>query len=424
MENINTNIVMKKLLRNFVMCSLMVVVFALSGFAQQGEEDLPESYYVGYRVVHHMAAVVDHLEQFGVNTFEHPPVGDHRSFVISPALDHFYSKAVADVRFGPVVIETPARDDRYASIQIFDMEHYSIYDKITATEGERFILVHEDYKGKLPKGTVVKTQSNFPFIFIRTQTFSFNNDKLSNSIRHQATISGVSEPIDLPSTGNTKALIQWTIDNKKGYEETRALMAKAAKSYTPELHKQTYKNLGAFAGSGGLVGNVGMFESVDHPSGGTNKVRAAGTLMGHLGLPVHHAYYQPLTINAQGKILAGKDGPFALTLPYESGVKQFWSVTRYGAKTFLPLDPAIIGGNDIQTYNTFNMKSDKKGNITITFAQNDPKDGTYWMPVTEGGYYIMLRYYGPAQALNGNTMFDIVYKGSQLEEKFKPVQFK
>ena len=411
---------MKKL---FITLMLMLA-FTISGFAQQGEQDLPEYQYIGYKVIHHMTAVVEHLEQFGVNTFEHPPVGDHRSFVISPALDHFYSKAVADVRFGPVVIETPARDDRYASIQVFDMEHYSIYDKITATEGERFILVHEDYKGKLPKGTVVKTQSNFPFIFIRTQTFSFNNDKLSNSIRHQATISGVSEPIDLPSTGNTKALIQWTIDNKKGYEETRALMAKAAKSYTPELHKQTYKNLGAFAGSGGLVGNVGMFESVDHPSGGTNKVRAAGTLMGHLGLPVHHAYYQPLTINAQGKILAGKDGPFALTLPYESGVKQFWSVTRYGAKTFLPLDPAIIGGNDIQTYNTFNMKSDKKGNITITFAQNDPKDGTYWMPVTEGGYYIMLRYYGPAQALNGNTMFDIVYKGSQLEEKFKPVQFK
>lgn len=411
-------------MKTIIITLLLVAVFALSGFAQQGEEDLPEYQYIGYKVIHHMTAVVEHLEQFGVNTFEHPPVGDHRSFVISPALDHFYSKAVADVRFGPVVIETPARDDRYASIQIFDMEHYSIYDKITATEGERFILVHEDYMGKLPKGTVVKTQSNFPFIFIRTQTFSFNNDKLSNSIRHQATISGVSEPIDLPSTGNTKALIQWTIDNKKGYEETRALMAKAAKSYTPELHKQTYKNLGAFAGSGGLVGNVGMFESVDHPSGGTNKVRAAGTLMGHLGLPVHHAYYQPLTINAQGKILAGKDGPFALTLPYESGVKQFWSVTRYGAKTFLPLDPAIIGGNDIQTYNTFNMKSDKKGNITITFAQNDPKDGTYWMPVTEGGYYIMLRYYGPAKALNGNTMFDIVYKGSQLEEKFKPVQFK
>ena len=119
--------------------SLSILV-ATTGFAQE-QKDLPDVQYIGYKVVHHMTAVVEHLEQFGVNTFENPPVGDHRSFVISPALDHFYSKAVADVRFGPVVIETPARDDRYASIQIFDMEHYSIYDKITAKEGDRKSVV-------------------------------------------------------------------------------------------------------------------------------------------------------------------------------------------------------------------------------------------------------------------------------------------
>jgi len=405
--------------------AILLSVNPIAGSAQGNtQEDLPEFHYIGYKVVHHMAAVVDHLEQFGVNTFEHPPVGDHRSFVISPALDHFYSKAVADVRFGPVVIETPARDDRYASIQVFDMEHYTIFDKITARNEERFVLVHEDYKGKLPKGTVIKTQSNFPFIFIRTQTFAFNDDKLADSIRHQARISGVSEPIELPSTGDMQALIQWTIDNKKGYKQTRKLMKEAAKSYTPALHKQAHKHLAAYAGSGALVGNVGMFESVDHPSGGTSKIRAAGALMGHLGLPVHHAYYQPMTIDVNGNILTGKNGPFALTLPYESGVKQFWSVTRYGSKTFLPLNPAKIGGNDIQAFNTFNMKPDDKGNITITFAVTDPKDGTYWMPVTEGGYYIMLRYYGPSKSLNGNTIFDIAYKGTKFEEKFRPVSFK
>ena len=200
-------------------------------------------------------------------------------------------------------------------------------------------------------------------------------------------------------------------------------MAEAAKTYTLETHKQVFNHLAAYAASGALVGNVGMFESVDHPSGGTNKLRAAGTLMGHLGLPVHHAYYQPMTIDADGEPLVGKSGPFTLSLPYEPGVKQFWSVTRYGSSTFLPLNPADIGGNDIQAYNTLNMEPDDQGNVTITFAKTDPKDGSYWMPVTEGGYYIMLRYYGPSPALNGNTMFDIAYKGSSLEEKFKPVQF-
>jgi hypothetical protein len=35
------------------------------------------------------------------------------------------------VRWGPVVIDTPARDDRYASLEIFDSEHFATFDKVT-----------------------------------------------------------------------------------------------------------------------------------------------------------------------------------------------------------------------------------------------------------------------------------------------------
>ena len=86
----------------------------------QTQKDLPDVQYYGYKIVHHMDAVVGHIEKFGFNTFDHPRIADYRSFVITPALDHFYSKAVADVRFGPVIIDTPAKDDRYSSIEIFD----------------------------------------------------------------------------------------------------------------------------------------------------------------------------------------------------------------------------------------------------------------------------------------------------------------
>jgi hypothetical protein len=81
-------------------------------------------------------------------------------------------------------------------------------------------------------------------------------------------------------------------------------------------------------------------------------------------------------------------------------------------------------GGDIQAYNAFNTKPDKNGNVTITFSMTDPKDATYWMPVTEDGYYLIARYYGPTPRLNGNTAKDIVYKGTELEEKFKTVEFK
>jgi hypothetical protein len=409
-------------MKKLIVALLLMLAFTITGFAQDGK-DLPDVQYYGYKIVHHMSSVVNHIEQFGFNTFDHPRIADYRSFVITPALDHFYSKAVADVRFGPVIIDTPARDDRYSSLEIFDVEHHAIFDQITPKEGQRFILVHEDYKGKLPKGKVIKTTSNFPFVFLRTQSFAFNEDKLANSIRHEARIYGLWEPVELPNPKESQALIKWTIANSKPYPQTKKLMAEAAKIYTPAVHKETFESLKAFLATGDVSGNVGMFEPVDHPAGGSHKMRAAGTLLGHLGFPVHHAYYQQIPVDKNGVKLSGANGPFVLTLPYKPGVDLFWSVTRYGADTFLPLNPADLGGNDIQAYNAFNTKPDKNGNVTFTFSVEDPKDGTYWMPVRDSGYYILARYYGPTSKLNGNTAKDIIYGGTPLEKKFETVKF-
>jgi hypothetical protein len=385
--------------------------------------DLPEAQYVGYRVVHHMTAQTNHVEEFGFNTFEHPPIANHTFFVITPALDHFYSKAVADLRFGPVVIETPPKDDRYSSLEIFDMEHFAFFDKVTAPEGEKFVLAHVDYEGDLPEGQEIRTNSIFPFVFIRTQSFAFNDDTKADEIRRQAKITGATGPIELPDVNDTQGLLAWTIENSNPYPQTQALMAEAAESYTPELHKETFEDLKSFLASGGVSGNVGMFEAVDHPAAGSHKVRAAGTLLGHLGFPVQHAYYQQIPVDETGQRLAGANGPFVVTLPYEPGVDLFWSVTRYGADTFLPLNPADLGGNDIQAYNAYNTEPDENGNVTFTFSVEDPEDGTYWMPVKDDGYYWLARYYGPTPRLNGNTAKDIIYGGTALEKKFATVKF-
>ena len=51
--------------------------------------------------------------------------------VITPALDHLYTKAVMDLTEGPVIVELPeVEKERYFSIQIMDQEHYTIYDEI------------------------------------------------------------------------------------------------------------------------------------------------------------------------------------------------------------------------------------------------------------------------------------------------------
>jgi hypothetical protein len=386
--------------------------------------DLPEWQYVGYKIAHHMGLQMKHIEEFGYNNFDNPPIANYQSFVITPALDHFYTKAVADLRNGPVVVNTPARDDRYSSLEVFDMEHHAIYAEVTGPEAQKYVIAHVDYEGELPKAkAVIRTNAMFPFVFIRTQTFEVTGEKKADDIRRLASIDGTAGENDLVDPENTQALIKYVIANNIPYPQTEALMAEAAEKYTPEVHKATFESVKAFMQAGGVSGNVGMFEAVDDPDGGSHKFRASGTLLGHLGFPVYHAYYQQLPVDSKGNRLTGASGPFKLTVPYEPGVDLFWSITRYGANTFLPLDPALIGGQNIQVFNAFNTKPDENGNITVTFSIEDPKDGSYWMPVAEDGYYVLARYYGPTPRLNGNTAKDILYKGTPLEKKFETVQF-
>ncbi len=404
--------------------SLITLFLSNNAFAQMGK-DLPDWQYVGYKIVHHMTAQLEHIQEYGFNEFQHPPVSNYKSFVITPALDHYYSKAVADLRYGPVIVHTPARDDRYSSLLVFDMEHHAIYAKLTGPEPQRYVIAHVDYDGELPPGkAVIRTNAKFPFVFLRTQSFDITGEQTADTIRRTARIEGIAGPKENIDLEDTREIIQHVIDNNKPYPQTKALMAKAAKSYTPEVHQETFENLKAFMQAGGASGNVGMFEAVDDPDGGSHKVRAAGTLLGHLGFPVYHAYYQQIPVDSKGNKLSGDNGSFKVTVPYEPGVDLFWSVTRYGADTFLPLDPATIGGHNTQVYNAFNTQPDNNGNVTITFSKNDPKDGSYWMPVTNGGYYLIFRYYGPTARLNGNTAKDIVYSGTPLEKKFETVKFK
>jgi len=192
---------MKKLIVTIV----LMFAFTTTGFAQTGEEFTDVEFY-GYKVTHHMGAMIKHLDKFGFNTFGHPPMPDHRFFVITPALDHFYSKAIIDTRWGPVVVDTPAEDDRYSSLLLTDMEHFGFYAETIPKEGGCYVFIHEDYKGKLPKGTVIKAKSDFPLVFLRTQSFAFNKDKLADGIRRQARICGAWQAVDLPNEKDPQAI--------------------------------------------------------------------------------------------------------------------------------------------------------------------------------------------------------------------------
>lgn len=301
--------------------------------------------------------------------------------VVTPALDHLYTKAVVDLTNGPVVLDMPVvPEDRYFSIHITDQEHYTTYDEIRPAG--KYVFVREGYKGKVPEGTVLMSRGDYPHIFIRTQVKTIEDLPNTMAIQDQITLVGQSKALNFDDA------IQFTIDTHDIYTENAGIL-EGALDYNAETHKAMFPWIGAhFAAN--ITDNVGMFGPIDSKEVGADdpKVRAAA-LLGHLGLPAEHAYYTGIFNQCDGERLNGSNS-YTVTMPYENNLEEFWSITRYSALT----RNTLAGSQDV--YNAYNTKPNKDGNIQVTFSVEDPQDGTYWMPVNAGEpYYYVERFYGP-----------------------------
>lgn len=411
---------MKSLLKIFV----LGVVVAVLGCGKKSADDTknvpnitPTNVeYNAYKVVHHISEVIKHIKKHGLNSFDFPSIAADNEIGLAQDLDNFHSKAIADLREGPVVVTTPAAGKRYSSIQVVDQEHFTVFTKVL-TSGESFVLVKEDYSGELPKGTVVKTKSNFPYIFIRTQSFSQDEDREGDALRRKVTITASTGKITPPALNNPQAIITWSNANSLPYAETRSLLTKAESSYSAKIHKGTIAYLQRYITSGAVFDNHGMYEAIDHQNGGDDKTRAAGVLLGHLGMPAEEIYMQKITVDPFGSPLTGDSGPVVILVPSASVAGHFWSLTCYDAATNLPLN------KEVQLFNSYNCEPDFNGNVRIEFSMENNKDGSCWIPVDAGQYYFIIRYYGPEKALNNRTVLDLYFDDPALKEKHKPQRF-
>jgi hypothetical protein len=351
-----------------------------------------------YKVVHHANYLKTTAEQAGgtnklMHTKSLPTEG--KDPVVTPALDHLYSKAVIDLSKGPVVLEVPkVAKDRYFSIMVTDQEHYVTFDMIRPVG--KYVFVKEGWKGKIPEGsTVIENRSTYPHLFVRTQIKTPGDLKNALAIQRKIKLTGVVGKLDFTNP------VQFTIETHNVYPQNEGLLASVAKTYSDEDHArmrdimtQGYVKRSATEGAN----NFGLFGPIDSKEARSDDpLNRMLAIVGHLGLPVEsatmkgktHAFYTGVITNCEGEILNGSK-PEVFTFPYKPSVDEFWSITRYDGVTY----NTIAGAQDI--YNAYNTKPDANGNITITFSAKDPKDGTYWMPVIEGKpYYFLERFYGP-----------------------------
>jgi hypothetical protein len=339
-------------------------------------------------VYHHMEYMKTTAAQAGgtnklLHTKEMPTEG--LDPVVTPALDHIYSKAVIDLTSGPVTVEFPkVEKGRYFSIMITDEEHYVIYDEMFPVG--TYVFVRKGKDMKVPANAkVIECIGDYPHLFVRVQVYNKADLPNAYAIQDKIKMNGVSKTLEFDNP------IQFVLDNSDVYPQNKAMLESEV-----NFSKEDYLRVSNYVGTVlapklAPNGNMGMFGPIDSDESGSNdlETRAFG-MIGHLGLPVHHAYYQPNFVNCNDEVLNG-DKPEVFTFSYNpEGVQQFWSITRYSAIT----RNTLAGKNDL--FNAYNTKPDKNGNITVTFSVEDPKDGTYWMPVNAGEpYYFVCRYYGP-----------------------------
>jgi hypothetical protein len=377
---------------------LILATFLIIGFMACGEKaetvkavDKPEKPSVAefhaFKAYHHALYMVTTAKQAGgtnklLHTKELPTEGTDP--VVTPALDHLYSKAVIDLTEGPVVVEFPeVEEGRYYSIHITDQEHYTTYDEVFPVG--KYVFVRKGKEMDVPEGAkVLECAEDYPHLFIRIQLFSDEDKPNVYAIQEKIKLTGVSKQLTIENP------IKFTIKTHDVYPQNKEYLEMAV-NFTKEDYLRVSNYIGANAPKYAASGNFGKFGSIDSKEKGSNDPdNRAAAIVGHLGLPVHHAYYQPYFTNCNDEVLNGNKTE-VFTFPYKpEGVELFWSVTRYSAIT----RNTLPGKNDL--YNAYNTKPDENGNITITFSMDDPDDGTYWMPVNAGEpYYFVCRYYKP-----------------------------
>jgi hypothetical protein len=394
--------IMRQILRLSI---IIVVLSALVACGEKPDKDAAEaqatadgtatperpsdSDLVAFKVYHHAIYIVTTAEQAGgtnklLHTTKLPTEGTDP--VVTPALDHLYTKAILDLSAGPVVVKLPeVEKDRYFSIQIADQEHYTIYDEIRPVGIYAFVRKGKDME--VPEeATMIECPGDYPHLFIRVQIKNEadkpNIPPIQQGIRLSAASSNTALTIENP--------IQFTLDTHDVYPQNSEYL-RSSVDFSQEDYKRVSEYIGLVAPKFSVTGNTGMFGPIDskEPHSNDPEYRAAA-MVGHLGFPVHHAYYAPYFTNCDGAVLIG-DNTEVFVFPYEpEGVELFWSVTRYSALT----RNTIPGRNDL--FNAFNTNPDARGDISVTFSVEDPRDGTYWMPVIAGEpYYFVVRYYKP-----------------------------
>ena len=373
----------------------------------------------------------------------------------SPNQDTLYSFGWIDLRNGPVILSHPEMGDRYFSFEIADFfsDNFAYVGKLTTgSHSGSYAIVPSGWKGKLPTGIKGSFESptNFVLIYGRTLVSGPSDVAKVNKLQDQYQLT----PLSLWGKSNVKVpegrdvfkpydskkdpLADWRTINRSWAENPlptdrdRDLvklfheigigpdfsadsldklpepiqhgLARAAATTRPMIDQMLAT--GAYKAK--------IINGWNYPPPTFGRAGLAGDFTTRAGVqslggiiandPKEALYINTFT-DVKGKPLVGGN---KYTITFDGNnlppVNEFYSLTIYGADSnFVP--------NKLMRYSfgdrTTSLKKQSDGSYTIYLqsdAPSDPNKQANWLPSPKDGtFYLVLRTYGPKEALIQQT---------------------
>jgi hypothetical protein len=356
----------------------------------------------------------------------------------SPNNDTLYTLAFVDLSEQPLLIETPAMDGRYFTIQLADFYATNFGDIGSRHNGGqpgKYLVVGPDWQGTAPPAveTVYRSPTHWAMLLLRVLVDSEQELETVHALQDQFkfnTIDGKPMPPyssgklpTIPSADNPAEI--WAVINREltanpPPASDRALVdqfaivgigpgqAQDISALDPAVQKGLMR--AAATGmkivlaaadniSGGARVNGWSYPKTDIGRYGNDYLYRAGvTRMGLMANDPIEATYLSAYADAQGQVLRGGNSyriHFAAdNLP---PARAFWSITMYDRATYKLVDN-MVGRFSIGD-RTPGLQYGDDGSLSIYVDNVTPEagPGSNWLPAPEGAFYLIMRIYIPEE---------------------------
>lgn len=360
-----------------------------------------------------------------------------------PNNDTLYSNAWVYVGDEPMILSVPNMD-RFYSFQIVDpnSDNFAYVSELKhGRNAAHYAILPKGWKGKLPQGVQILVEAPSPWLMIAGRTYVANEQDLPKVtvLIQQYQLTPLSQwgqaevvppqpevfkPYDKTFRAIDDPLAVWRTINHMLTENLPMENENSAMSLFREINVGPGLNIDELdeASKRGLArAAIEGFEQIKGAKAegaGRNFYKSNGWLysltVGRTGLAgdfmlrtVHQSYggligndpeealYYIVFTSEDGTSLNGKH---QYKIHFPAGqlpeVKAFWSLTLYDAQ-------ANLVANSIDRYSigdrTPGITYNEDGSLTIELQHEKPSSTNNWLPLPEGGFWLMMRAYQPGE---------------------------